>query len=427
MGKPMIETYEQALAFIHGRHKWTKTPTFDRLALILATLNHPEEGKKFIHVTGTNGKGSTSQMITSILRATGLKVGLFSSPFIERFNERIQDNNGQIPDDVLVELTRELAPLVLAQDQEHPGLEMTEFEVVTTLMFMYFDRYPVDVAVLEVGIGGTWDSTEIIPDKLASVITSVSYDHMHVLGDTLAEIAQNKAGIIQKNRPVIVGDLPDEAMKVVTDTAFALKSPVLMNGKDFKMVTEDSVHYVSENRDIQIELNLKGSYQICNAGVAITTVLAVAPELGLSISDENVQNGLSEVTWPARFETIVENPLVIVDGAHNVGGIEALIDTLRTSYADKKIGVIFGALTDKHFETMLDRLLQEENIFVDVVPFVAPNARQSITKLPFVHPRLRWQDSWTEALTDLQSQSDMVVITGSLYFVSEVRHVLKKA
>ena len=421
----MIATYDDAIAFIHGRHKWTKTPTFDRLALILATLGHPERNQKYIHVTGTNGKGSTSQMMAGILRADGLEVGLFSSPFIERFNERIQDNAGQIPDDILLALMKELAPLVEAQDVNHPGLELTEFEVVTTLMFMYFHRYPVDVVILEVGIGGMWDSTQIVPDKLASVITSISYDHMHVLGDTLTAITEQKADIIHPERPVVVGLLPDEAMTVVNQVGLSRQSNVLAQGNDFNIVRHNKLlRYTGLGREIEFSLRLNGQYQINNAAVAITTVLEVAPILGIDIANKIIQNGLSQVTWPARFETIQTNPLIIVDGAHNVAGIDALIETLRVQYADKKIGIVFSALADKNFEQMLEQLLAENNISVTVVPFVAPGARQALSELPFEHDRLVWKESWQKGVEMMASDADVTIVTGSLYFVSEVRHAL---
>lgn len=425
MSELMIETYEQALAFIHGRHKWTKTPTFDRLGLILATLNHPEDKQKYIHVTGTNGKGSTSQMMASILRAAGLEVGLFSSPFIEQFNERIQDNQGSISDEMLLNLVQRLEPLVRAQDMDHPGFELTEFEIVTVLMFMYFERRPVDVVILEVGIGGMWDSTQIIADKLAAVITSVSYDHMHVLGDTLTEITEQKADIIAPGRPVVVGDLPQEAMAVVQELSNTRQSDLYVYGQQFEMDKHDGqLMYTSEQKNIVVQLNLHGQYQIGNAGVAIQTVRLVAPMLGVQLSDEMIQRGLSQVTWPARFETIQENPLVIVDGAHNVAGIEALVQTLRVSYADQKVGIVFSALADKHFQLMLQELLAEPNLQVVVVPFVAPGSRQAINELPFEHPRLTWGNDWQVAMTALQKQTDMTVVTGSLYFVSDVRRAM---
>lgn len=421
----MIATYDDAIAFIHGRHKWTKTPTFDRLTFILATLGHPERNQKYIHVTGTNGKGSTSQMMAGILRATGLKVGLFSSPFIERFNERIQDNAGQIPDDILLALMQELAPLVETQDAQHPGLELTEFEVVTTLMFMYFNRYPVDVVILEVGIGGMWDSTQIIPDKLASVITSISYDHMHVLGDTLTAITEQKADIIHPQRPVVVGLLPDEAMAVVNEVGLSRQSNILAQGNDFNIVHYNGLlRYTGLGREVDFLLRLNGQYQINNAAVAITTVLEVAPTLGIDVANKIIQDGLRQVMWPARFETIQTNPLIIVDGAHNVAGIEALIETLRVNYADKRVNVIFSALADKNFEQMLAKLLAENNISVTVVPFVAPGARQAISELPFEHERLTWQESWQNAIEMTLNDADVTMVTGSLYFVSEVRHAI---
>ena len=200
----MIESYAEALNFIHGRTKFKKIPTLDRMRLFLERLGNPQKGLKYVHVTGTNGKGSTVAMLRSMLMAAGLNVGSFTSPFITRFNERIALNAQPISDEDLTRLARKVEPVVQQLDQELPTGGPTEFEIDTAIMFCYFAEKQPDLVLLEVGIGGLYDSTNVIT-PLVSVITTVSWDHMKYLGDTLAKIAHQKAGIIKRGVPVVIG------------------------------------------------------------------------------------------------------------------------------------------------------------------------------------------------------------------------------
>lgn len=434
-----VKTVAEAIAFIHSRQRFKKTPSFERLTALLTALGHPEKASRFIHVTGTNGKGSTSKMIAQILRQAGLAVGLFSSPYITRFNERIQDNAGPISDEDLLGLVQTIVPIVHELDQV-AGLGPTEFEVITAAMFLYFQRQPVDVVVLEVGIGGLWDSTEIIPDKLIAVITTVSLDHMQLLGSTIEAIAQQKAGIIQSQRPVVIGNLPAAAQQVIRDQAKALQAPLYTLGSNFQVRPGQIVESQDQLFDFEsprvklknVHLALRGRYQIANAAVAIETVLLVAPALGLVVTAAMVRQALAEVTWPGRFELVRTQPKpTIIDGAHNEAGITALTQTLASQYPRQQVGVVFAALTDKKFQTMLTELITLPAITVYLVPFQAPNKRQAVQPddvkengavAKGIHFAKDWQTAYQALLNEPTIQT--IVLTGSLYFVAEVRQVL---
>lgn len=434
-----LKTVDDAIAYIHGRHKWLKTASFSRIERLLAELGHPELENQYIHVTGTNGKGSTSKMMAQILRTAGLRVGMFTSPFIERFNERIQDNAGMISDQALLEAVQIVAPITERLDQELPEGGPTEFETLTAVMFVYFQRQAQDVVILEVGIGGTWDTTEVIPDKLAAVITGVGLDHMKVLGDTIAQIAEAKAGIIQANRPVIIGPLSADADTVIRTHAQQLSAPVLAYGRDFKRVAPPQQQQFGERFDFSglanitdIQLALTGEYQQVNASVALETVLAVAPQLGIEITDDIVRQALAQVTWPARFEKIADAPLTIIDGAHNLQGIQALQTTLTERFSQAHMHIMVGILNDKNFEAMLKMLSGIPNAKVCVVHFEAPHQRQDIDE--HVVARLQkemgisYAYDWQKQYAELKaSEPDTpVIFTGSLYFVSEVRAAIKR-
>lgn len=433
----MIETYEEAVAFIHGRKKWKKTPTFNRLNTLLSRLDNPHLQSQYVHITGTNGKGSTSKMLAQLLRVAGLSVGLFTSPFIMRFNERIQDDQGMIADERLLALVQEIAPVVEALDKELADGGPTEFETLTALMFLYFARYPVDVVVLEVGIGGLWDSTNVVPGELkfATAITTVSYDHMHVLGNTLAEIAEQKAGIFRAGVPAVIGRVPAEATTVFEEWQQKLQLQMDWLGRDFS--TQGTIgldgrlliDYHGAQDFSQVPLNLDGAYQIDNAGVALRLAEITSQRFERKLTDAMAREALATVTWPARFETLRTDPLLIIDGAHNVAGVQELARTIQQRFAKQTVHVIFGALTDKEYQEMLLMLADLPNVNLHVVSFKAPTSRVAIDPTKVVadlqRSDIQVHADWQTALATVAGD-DPVIMTGSLYFVSEVRaEVLK--
>jgi dihydrofolate synthase/folylpolyglutamate synthase len=379
-------------------------------------------------------------MVAQLLRTAGLKVGLFSSPYIMRFNERIQDDQGDISDDDLTEIMQEIAPIVERLDEELPDGGPTEFETLTALMFVYFAKHPVDVVVLEVGVGGTWDTTNIVTDKLATVITTIGFDHMAVLGNTLAEIAGQKAGILRPGVPLIAGRLPDEAREVIQETAELEEVPGKWLGDDFtvKRATDqpqwgERLTYYGEQTFADVYLDLMGDYQFDNAAVALATVEAVLPIFQKTLRPTMVAYALGEVTWPVRMEKLAESPLIILDGAHNQPGVAALVETLTSRFKTGAIHVLFSALTDKNYADMVKQLVAVPNVVLHVVGFKAPTSRVDIDPfevvktlgLPGVSAAASWQEGYEFIKKNIQN-TDTILFTGSLYFVSEVRQSLKK-
>lgn len=432
----MISTYEDALKFIHGRTKFKKKPTLQRMRRLLAELGNPQEGLHYIHVTGTNGKGSTVAMMRSMLLASGLDVGSFTSPFITRFNERIEYNAKQISDQDLVRLTDRVARVVAKLDQELPTGGPTEFEIDTAIMFCYMAAKQPDVVLLEVGIGGRYDSTNvIIPD--VSVITTVGWDHMKYLGNTLAAIAGQKAGIIKAGRPVVIGQLPESAGAVIEQTAAEQDAPLYKLGRDFKVTNMNPHHFFAEVKyqgqslnNFRCRLGLGGDYQVENAAVALTATQLFLTAHRLPLDRHALEQGLQETKWPGRLEPVNDEPLVLLDGAHNLPGVQALVKTLKDDFSDREVYLLVAILADKQYELMLGELASLGNVHIMVTHFAGPGPQRPSADLAGVADEIpsrypitvapQWQLGFQKIARQLSSD-DVLVITGSLYFISEVR------
>lgn len=432
----MISTYKDALNFIHGRTKFKKIPTLQRMRRLLAELGNPQEGLHYIHVTGTNGKGSTVAMMRSMLIASGLDVGSFTSPFITRFNERIEYNAKQISDQDLVRLTDRVARVVTRLDQELPSGGPTEFEIDTAIMFCYMAEKQPDVVLLEVGIGGRYDSTNvIIPD--VSVITTVGWDHMKYLGNTLAAIAGQKAGIIKAGRPVVIGQLPASAEAVVEQTAAEQGAPLYKLGRDFQVTNLRPHRFLAEVKyqgqslnNFRCRLGLGGDYQVENAAVALSATRLFLSARRLPLDRHALEQGLRETRWPGRLEPVNDEPLVLLDGAHNLPGVQALVKTLKDDFSDREIYLLVAILADKQYQLMLGELASLGNVHIMVTHFAGPGPQRPSADLagvadeiPSRHPITyapQWQLGFQKIASQLSSD-DVFVVTGSLYFISEVR------
>lgn len=434
----MISTYEEALNFIHGRTKFKKIPTLKRMRRFLAELGNPQDSLRYIHVTGTNGKGSAVAMMRSMLLASGLDVGSFTSPFITRFNERIEYNAKQISDEDLVRLTNRVAKVVAKLDQELPEGGPTEFEIDTAIMFCYMAEKKPDVVLLEVGIGGLFDSTNVIIPAV-SVITTVGWDHMKYLGNTLAEIAQQKAGIIKDGKPVVIGNLPESAERVVRSTAAKLNSTVYALGDDFKISKEKSHHFYAEIKyqgpglpNFCCQLGLGGDYQVENAGVALMATQQFLNSLHLPVDRTALKKGLASTCWPGRLEVVNDSPLVLLDGAHNLPGVQALVKTIKDDFSDRDVYLLVAILADKQYDLMLGELASLGNVHITVTHFAGPGPKRPSADLATVAKEVparypiqvneQWQLAFQEIASQLSSE-DVMIVTGSLYFISEVRHL----
>lgn len=431
-----IQNYDDALAFIHGRTKFKKIPTLKRMRRFLQELGNPQENLDYLHITGTNGKGSTTAMLRSMLMADGLSVGTFTSPFIVRFNERISLNGQPIPDDELVKTVQKVAPVVDYLDEVLPESGPTEFEIDTAIMFTWFAKMRPDVVILEVGIGGLFDSTNVIVPKVSGIV-SVGYDHMHVLGDTLGEIAAQKAGIIKPKVPVVIGRLPKAARQVIIEAAQDKQAPLYENGRQFtvKKLNDHQLKNEIEYDGLMIhrqrfQLGLLGEYQVDNAAVAITMAQLYLKQQGLPIDVRSFRQGLADTRWPGRLEVVNDSPLVVLDGAHNLPGMQALTTTIKDDFKNMEIYVLVAILADKQYQLMLGEIASLPNVHLMLTNFAGPGPKRPSADLKKAAQDIetRWPiktaASWQEGLLKISKEAsadDAILITGSLYFISEVR------
>lgn len=339
-------TYEEALAYIHAVSWRGSHPGLSRMTELLRRLGDPHKKLKFVHVAGTNGKGSTCAMLASVLNAAGYKTGLYTSPYIVRFNERMQIGGTEIEDSALAELTEAVRPH--ADAMADPP---TEFELITAAAMLWFEREKCDIVVLEVGLGGEFDATNVINAPEVTVITAIGYDHTQILGTTLTEIAGAKAGIIKEGVTVVSYGSEPEADAEIARVAQKMHAPV--KNPDFGKIEPGPFGLYGQTFSYgtwkNLSIPLTGRYQMKNAAVALETV-AVLKERGMHIEDEAVRRGLGMVRWPARFEVLSENPVFIVDGGHNRHGIIATAESIRALFPNRKIVFVMGMMADKDVE-----------------------------------------------------------------------------
>ncbi|MFB9770185.1 bifunctional folylpolyglutamate synthase/dihydrofolate synthase [Lactiplantibacillus modestisalitolerans] len=432
--------YQAALAFIHGRTQFKKIPTLARMRRFLAELGDPQTQVAGIHVAGTNGKGSTVADLRDLLMASGLTVGTFTSPFIVRFNERISVDGQPISDADLVALVARVKPVVAKLDAELSSGGPTEFEIITAMMFLYFATQPIDVAVIEVGIGGLYDSTNVWTPQV-SVVTTIGYDHMQILGKTLTAIATQKAGIIKPGVPVVVGKLPAEAQAVMVATATERGAALQTLGEDFTTHLlpaqgwEERFNYDGSTAHFKaLTTPLLGDYQVDNAAVALTAYLTYQRQTGGSVTPRDVKTALATTQWPGRFERLNSDPLIIIDGAHNEPAMLELATTLKTRFAYQTVYVIVAVLADKQHDQMIATLSELPNVHLLLTQFAGPSAKRPATRPAELKQELTrgragevfadWQSALVRATQEMSSD-DVLLLTGSLYFISEVRAFFK--
>ncbi|HZJ57560.1 MAG TPA: folylpolyglutamate synthase/dihydrofolate synthase family protein [Clostridia bacterium] len=426
--------YDEALQYIHGTYKFGSKLGLENIKDLLGRLGDPQRQFKIIHVAGTNGKGSVTSMITNILHETGYKVGMFISPYLENFTERIQVNLEEIPRNDLATATqrvREKVGEMVASGSNHP----TEFEIVTAIGFLYFARQNIDIAVVEVGLGGRFDATNIIDEPLLSVITSIGFDHVAILGSTLGEIAFEKAGIIKPGRPVVSYPQLEEASTVIDKAARDRNAPYYeVDGHqiDVKKATlHENVFDFRYGDELykDLRLNLIGEHQLLNAATALTAI-EVVKGLGLQVSKRAVSEGLSKTRWPGRLEKINDNPIIIIDGAHNVAGADALAHTIGTYFAHEDITLILGVLGDKEVDAIINRVCP----LADTVITTRPDNPRAMDPEELGQKALIYNDKVIvepdiigaiQKGMDIATKQGLILICGSLYLVGTARKYIK--
>lgn len=416
-------TYEQTLEYIHSLNRFGIKPGLERITALLKRLGNPEQDLKCVHVAGTNGKGSTSTALSNIMKAAGKKTGLFISPFVVDFRERIQINGEYISKEDLSRLAEKIAKIVPAVEKEVED-NITEFEFITALMFCYFKEQKCDVAVLEVGLGGRLDSTNVIKNPLASVITKIALDHVSVLGDTLEKIAFEKCGIIKNNCPVITSSQQNSnAFEVIKKTAETQKAP--LNIGNLSLVQNLNVMPFGSGfsyRNINVEVNLPGTHQTEN----MVTVIETALVLGISV--EAIQKGIAATTFPARLEVISKSPLVIIDGAHNENGAEGLANYLDEH--NLRPVTVLGMMADKNCKAVIKLLASRSNAVYTVTVKGNPRAETAENLAEYskeyctdVLPLKDYANALSVAAQKASELSAPLLICGSLYLASDIREL----
>jgi dihydrofolate synthase/folylpolyglutamate synthase len=419
-------SYEETLRYIHNVKWQGSKPGLDRTRELLKSLGNPEKPLKFVHIAGTNGKGSTAACIASILTAAGYTTGLYTSPYILRFNERMQVNGAHITDEELEALTNEIRPFADAM-KDAP----TEFELITALAMKYFLYKKCDIVVLEVGMGGELDSTNVIDVPEAAVITAIGLDHTAELGPTLKDIASAKAGIIKKGGDVVIYGGEKEVEEVFEHTC--RKKSAVLHRTDFSKLTVHAYDLAAIRFDYvpyrNIMLPLLGTYQPKNAALSITAV-EVLRSKGWKISDDDILAGLSRVYWPGRFEILMHNPVFILDGAHNPHGIEATSDSLKHHFGGKKIVFLIGVMADKDVHGIVQFITPLAKAFFAVEPhnpraMKAERLAEILSEFSIpAKPCQSIEAGVAEAITDA-GPDGIVVALGSLYFSGDIREAVK--
>ncbi len=357
-------TCEQAIQYIHS-HKTHKTkPGLERISALLQAMGNPQHTVHCIHVAGTNGKGSVCAMLDSILRAADYRVGLFTSPYIRTFHERMRADGKEITDGELAEITDYVRSFVEQQPEE-----LNEFELITAIGFEFFRRRGVKYVILEVGLGGRLDPTNIIEDPILSIITDIDFDHTVQLGNTLQAIAAEKAGIIKNGRPCLFGGKDSSACRTIRSIAALRHAPFHTVDRTIYSATEmtlDGTVFNFQNY-IGLHLPLLGAYQPFNTAIVLTA-LTILEQNGLTGTEEALRRGLEQVRWPARFELLSRDPVVIFDGAHNPQGIAAAVQSINTYFPEQKVNVLAGVMEDKGYDEMVERLRPIANRVYTVTP-----------------------------------------------------------
>lgn len=424
-------TYEQAINKIHSLDKFGSRPGLERISRMFSYLGDDLLDQKFIHVAGTNGKGSTCQLISNVLRCAGCKTGLFISPYITDFRERIQINNTFVSKQELTSAVEHMIPVLDKLNNE--GIIITEFEFLTAVGFYIFKQQGCDIIVCETGLGGLLDSTNLIKSPICSVLTKIDFDHTAILGNTIEEITAQKCGIIKSDSITISATQTDICSKIITDTATKLHNKLYFaDSVSLENINMTSKHTAFYYNGKQIELNMLGEHQLDNARVAICTLSALKQNGLISYTDDDLHNGFAAAANPARFELIQNNPVVILDGAHNINGISAFKKAVD-KYTDQRRVLLVGMLADKDVRSALGQLC---GMFDTVIATNVPNPRNMDCRnlgdiLSEFFDDVRVIDDPISAFdtaydTAVSSESSLL-ICGSLYLAGELRpHIIEK-
>jgi dihydrofolate synthase / folylpolyglutamate synthase len=416
-----VDAYSETLNWIYNLRGGVIDLRLDRMGQALSLFGHPERQFPALHIAGTNGKGSTAAMLHRILTLAGYRTGLYTSPHLVSFTERIRICDQEIAPDEVVALAREINERIT-----RAGTPLTFFEIVTVMALVYFARLEIDIGVIEVGLGGRLDATNLV-QPIVTLITTIAKDHEAYLGTDLLSIGREKAGIIKPGVPVACGSLPSDVTTLIKQIAEQKHSPQHFLGSDFEILLKNEGYfdYKGIKRNLtDITVALRGRHQRANAALALAALELAS--VSFPVADEAIRQGLKSVTWPGRFETLREHPWIILDGAHNGEGVSALAQTLKDFTHGRKVKLLFAAMEDKDWRSMLSILLPivDELVLTRVQHMERSAEPEQIAA--YVAGRLPCR-VMTEARSALKllfheaAPDDLVLVAGSLYLLGEIR------
>lgn len=417
--------YQDSLNWIHERGKFGIKPGVKRMEWMLDKVDNPEKKITGVHIVGTNGKGSTLSYMRNALNENGYTVGTFTSPYIEVFNERISIDGVPISDEDIAMLVNIVRPVSERMVEETDLGTATEFEIITMMMFVYFGNvHPVDYVLVEAGLGATHDSTNVF-NPVMTLLTSIGLDHIDILGDTLLDITKDKSGVIKENIPLVFNVKDDACRDYIYKVLDEKNAKGIELTRDVILVTngeEFSFKYGKYDFD-DIKLEMLGRHQQENASIAIAALLEMMERDLVKLDVNKMIQGVEKTFWTGRIERISEDPVIILDGAHNNEAVDVLIDTMRENYSDKKITVLFSAVKGKPLDTMVYKIGMLADTF-NVTEFDFFKAEDGEVLFNAIdHPNKHFVKDYIDYIKNFDGE--MLLVTGSLYFISEVKQGLR--
>ena len=419
--------YNEALEYIHSINWTFCKPGLERTKELCKRLGNPEKSLKFIHVAGTNGKGSFCAMLSSVLKETGIRVGTYTSPYVKVFNERMMVNGEMISNEELAEITEYIKPIADSMEDKP-----TEFELITAIAFEYFKRKKCQLVVLECGLGGRLDSTNVVENVLLSVITGIALDHTSILGNTISEIAREKAGIIKENTPVLFCGTGVEAQRPITEVAKTKNAPVFFVDRESVNIKKQTLDGTIFDYELykNLEISLLGKYQVENATNVLQAIRLLNNHGFMRISEDSIRRGLKNAKWHARFEVILDTPLMIFDGGHNPEGVCKAVESIKAYLGEKRVYTITGVMADKDYNFIASKISEvSKKVFC-----ITPNNERALNSESYKEVFLNLgieaesfdtiESAINSSIEQAKKDNGVILCLGSLYMYGEVSEIV---